>query len=133
MSASPEDLEKASYQELNKIIRERFADASDFNFFMSGPQSDEEIKEFVKKYLGSLPSLNKQEGYTDRGVRLKKGVDQFFFYDDALRTPKAKITVEYHTGLKYDQKNSLTMYLLRYLLSERYIKSIREEKGVPTM
>lgn len=129
MSASPEDLEKASYQELNKIIRERFADASDFNFFMSGPQSDEEIKEFVKKYLGSLPSLNKQEGYTDRGVRLKKGVDQFFFYDDALRTPKAKITVEYHTGLKYDQKNSLTMYLLRYLLSERYIKSIREEKG----
>ncbi|MCK9304374.1 MAG: insulinase family protein [Bacteroidales bacterium] len=129
MSASPEDLEKATYQELNKIIRERFADASDFKFFISGPQSDEEIKELVKKYLGSLPSLNKQEKYTDRGVRLKKGVDQFFFYDDALRTPKAQISVNYHTDLKYNQKNSLTMYLLRYLLSERYIKSIREDKG----
>jgi len=129
MPLTEQDLEKTSLEGLNKIFRERFANAADFNFFITGPQSEQEIKEIVAKYLGSLPSANKADKLVDRDIEFKKGTDELFFYDDDLRSPKAMISVKYHSNSKYNQKTSQTMGFLRYLLSDRYIKSIREEKG----
>ncbi len=124
-----QELEKVSLEELNKIYRERFANAADFNFFISGPQSEQEIKEIVIKYLGSLPSTKKADKLIDRDIKFKEGTDELFVYDDDLKTPKAIISVKYHSNVKYSLKTAQTMGFLRYLLSDRYIKSIREDKG----
>lgn len=63
------DLEKAF-----KFYQDRFADASDFNFFFVGNFDLETIKPLVATYLGGLPSLNRKEMWKDPGVNPPTGV-----------------------------------------------------------
>jgi zinc protease len=126
---SEEDLKKVSLSEVKSIFNERFSNAADFEFFLMGPQSDQEIKPLVEKYIGSLPVDGKREKYMTKGIALQKGVNDLNVWDNELRTPKCQIGITYHGDVAYNQKNWQTLVLLKYVLSDRYIKYIREEKG----
>lgn len=51
-----------------EIFKERFADASDFVFLITGSFEPDAIKPLVEKYIASLPSLNKKEAGIDMGI-----------------------------------------------------------------
>jgi len=123
------DLDNANLESVKKIYFERFANARDFTFFIMGPQTDEQIIPLIEKYIGSIPVVKGVENYKDRGVSIQKGVKELRYYDNEMLTPKSQITVNYTGNMAYNQKNIQTLYLLRYVLSDRYMKSIREEKG----
>lgn len=123
------DLDKANLESVKKIYFERFANARDFTFFIMGPQTDEQIKPLIEKYIGSIPVSKGVENYKDRGISIQEGVKELRYYDNEMLTPKSQITVNYTGNMAYNQKNTQTLYLLRYVLSDRYMKSIREEKG----
>lgn len=56
------------------IYRERFADASDFTFFLVGNLDTTVIEPLVTRYLASLPSLDRDESWRDVGIRPPSGV-----------------------------------------------------------
>ncbi len=123
------DLDKANLESVKKIYIERFANARDFTFFAMGPQTDEQIIPLIEKYIGSIPVGKTIENYKDKGVAIQKGVKELRYYDNEMLTPKSQITVNYNGNMAYNQKNIQTLYFLKYVLSDRYMKSIREEKG----
>ena len=56
------------------FYKDRFADASDFTFVFVGSFDLEAMKPLVERYLGSLPSLRRNEMVKDVGIRPPTGV-----------------------------------------------------------
>ena len=52
-----------SFEQMVEVYKDRFADASDFNFFILGNMSKKEAKKLSEKYIGSIPSTNREENY----------------------------------------------------------------------
>jgi zinc protease len=55
------------------FYRERFSGAAGFTFFITGSYDEEETETLIKRYLASLPSGEKGEGWKDRGRRYPTG------------------------------------------------------------
>ena len=68
-----EDVEKMTLDEIYDIYTDRFKDASDFTFFFIGNFEVDELLPLVQKYLGNLPSINREEKWIDRSVPFAKG------------------------------------------------------------
>ncbi|MBO9632085.1 MAG: insulinase family protein [Chitinophagaceae bacterium] len=51
-----------------EIFKERFADAGDFTFLITGNFVPDSMKPLVEKYIASLPGLNKKETGIDMGI-----------------------------------------------------------------
>lgn len=56
------------------VFRDRFADASDFTFFLVGNLTPEGIEPLVERYLASLPALRRGETWRDVGLKPPTGV-----------------------------------------------------------
>ncbi|MCX6257397.1 MAG: insulinase family protein [Bacteroidia bacterium] len=68
----PTSTESAGKMDLDKsfdFFRDRFRDASDFTFIFVGSFRPDEIKPLIEKYLGSIPSINRNEKIKDVGLR----------------------------------------------------------------
>ena len=83
----------------------------------------------VEKYIGSLPTAKKAGNvYTDDKVRpVKGGVENDFRVK--MEQPKVSVFVGFSGDCKYDMKNQVIASYLSQALRNRYLKSIREEKG----
>ena len=116
-----------SYKKAYELFKERFADASDFEFFFVGNVSDEQIKSFSEKYIASLPSLNRKETFKDTGSRAKTGVHKkevFKGNDD-----KATVRISYSGDTTYSEKENLAMEALGEILTIKLIEELREKEG----
>ena len=56
-----EFLEDISYDRMEAIYRDRYADASDFFFFIVGNMEQEEVKVLAQKYIGAIGDLDREE------------------------------------------------------------------------
>ena len=118
-----------SLDKMKKVYNERFGNALDFKFFISGPESAETIKPLIEKYIGSLIVNKNLEQVSDGGVYLKKGQTKLKFYTKSIQTPISSINILYYGKAAYTAKNFIASNLLKHILTDRYLKSIREEKG----
>lgn len=123
-----EDTAKIDFQTVRRIYLERFADPGSFTFIFTGNIKPEELKPFVETYLASLPSKKVKEGYEDRHIRLAKG-EIVRHTELEMPTPKATVDILYSGKLKCSMKNHIIGAALQYILSDRYTKTVREEKG----
>src|SRR5690606_279207 len=71
---SPEMFDQLDMWKSFEIYRDRFADASDFTFYIVGSFEPEDVREYVETYLASLPSLGRIERGRDLGIRPPRGV-----------------------------------------------------------
>jgi zinc protease len=69
-----EMLEEMDLMKSFQIYKDRFADASDFTFIFVGNFDVDAFRSLVQVYLGSLPSLGRQETWRDVGLRAPSGV-----------------------------------------------------------
>src|SRR5690554_8177154 len=69
-----ENWDNTSYQKAYEVFKERFADASDFEFYFVGNVTDEQMKTLSEQYLASLPTLDRSETFKDDGSRAITGV-----------------------------------------------------------
>ncbi len=129
---TPEDMEKIDFNKAYEIYKERFADASDFNFFFVGNFSIAEISPLITTYLGSLPSINRKETWKDLGIRPPKGkVDKVI---EKGTDPQSLVSITFTGEFDYEKKNNYHITSLGEVLSNRLIDIIREEKsGVYTV
>ncbi len=124
---TPAILDKMDLERSYAIYRDRFADASDFTFFLVGAFEPEKIRGLVETYLGSLPETGRVESWRDVGLRYPEGTIE----KDVTQGIESRSTVaiaftgpfEWTRENRY-QAQSLVQ-ALRILLRE----AIREEKG----
>lgn len=121
-------LDKLTIENIEKIYKDRICDASDFTFFIVGNVEKETAKEMAQKYIGSIPSLYRKEKWIDRKTRGPKGrVEKVI--NIPLEVPKSTVYLTFSKEMKYTIKESTTIRILANILTNRYIKTIREEQG----
>jgi zinc protease len=109
------------------IYRDRFADASDFTFFIVGNFDLDAIRPLVQRYLGGLPSLRRGESARDVGTRapvgrvekvVRRGVE-----------PQSQTFMAFSGPFTYSAADSYLMSSLGEILSNRLIETLRERLG----
>lgn len=120
------DLEKADYEAVRRIYSERFDAAGDFDFFFTGAFNTDSLRAFTEQYIASLPTVKKRELYTDLKIHPVEGVNDNRFTRE-METPKGIIVQVWSGALPYTMKNAIVVDALGQILTQRYLKSIREE------
>ena len=126
---STENLAKVKFDKLTEVHSKLYSNAKDFTFYFIGNMSPEELQPLVEKYIGSLPVQKKVTNkFTDDGVRAVRGgvVNDF---RQTMEQPKVSVLYYYVGDEAYNLENQLTMEFFSSALDNRYLKSIREEKG----
>lgn len=119
---------EVSFEGVNEIYKERFANPADFVFSIIGNFDQEILEEYLKKYIASLPTNESREDYKDNGVRKPKSdVTKHFLRE--LETAKSTVYVNLHKKTSYTEKNKMYAYVISQLLAKRYMKEIREKEG----
>ena len=122
-----ENWDNTSYQKAYEVFKERFADASDFEFYFVGNVTDEQMKTLSEQYLASLPTLDRSETFKDDGSRAITGVHKkevFKGHDD-----KATVRISYSGETTYSKKENLAMQALGEILTIKLIEELREKEG----
>ena len=126
---TPELLQTIKLEQMPAIHKRLYSNAADFRFTFIGNMSEEELKPYVEKYIGSLPTASKPGNvYTDDNVDYAKGgvVNDFRV---KMEQPKVSVFYAYTGDMAVSMKNKLVATYLTTALDNRYLKSIREEKG----
>lgn len=119
--------DKAKFEDIQTIYKDRFADASGFTFVFVGNLEPEKIKPQIVKYLGNLPSANRRETWKDWGVNppagplekvFRKGVDD-----------KSVVQMIYTGEAAYSRDEARSLAALGELLTIKLLEVLREEKG----
>jgi zinc protease len=124
---TPATIDKWNLEKSMAFYKDRFADASDFTFFLVGSFDPATIKPLVERYLGSLPSTHRKETWKDIGVRMpsttvkrtvEKGIE-----------PKSEVEIVFNGPFEYTQTQRVAIRSMTEILSNRLLTSIREELG----
>ena len=121
-------LEKIDYNKSLSLFKERFSDASDFTFFITGNINLDSIKGDVETYLGALPSTYQNEKFVDWKMYPPKGVIKKHF-ERKMEIPKSSIVVIYTGEIPYTLENAILMDFLKSTLDIVYTENIREKEG----
>ena len=120
-------LREASLGAVKKIALERYSDASDFKFFFVGNFDFEKMKPLIEKYIGAIPSLNKNEEWKDLGVGSPDGVVNKIVYKG--QEEKSVHYAVFHGDFEYSRTNRIKIDAVGKLLTTRLLEVIREDKS----
>lgn len=124
------DLDKADYNAVKRLYSERFNAAGDFDFYFTGAFNVDSLRAFTEQYIASLPGVKKREEISmDKYPYLAQGVHDNHFRR-AMETPQATILQIWNGKLEYTNKNRVAVQALGAILTQRYLKSIREDAGI---
>jgi zinc protease len=124
---SEQKWKSVNHEEALTMYKDRFADASDFTFTIVGAFDVEEMKMLTQKYLGNLPSINREETYKNLGLipisgnikkRIKKG-----------EAPKTQVQMYYHGPFEYNEDNSYRLSSMIEYMRIKLREELREDKG----
>ncbi len=125
---STEMLDAINFERLPAVFETLFSDADSFRFVITGNVDLETLKPLVEKYIGSLPTKGKSIKLTDDGVRSVKGqVEEKVLVD--MSQPKVSVLYLLATDYEFNLRNQYIAQYLSAALNNRYLTSIREEKG----
>ena len=121
-------LDKVELAQIEKIYKERFSNAADFTFFFVGNVDLKKVKPLIETYIGGISSSKKTEKWNDDGVGYPEN-DIKYSFKKAMKTPKTSVYVNYNNAFEYTLENRINLDAIRYILSMRYVETIREEQG----
>ncbi len=122
---TPELLDEVKFNRANYIYKQRFSDPGNFVFFFVGNIDKKTFKPLVEKYIGGLPTVNREEKWKDLGIHapdgvvvkeVKKGTD-----------PKSVVFMKFHGDFEYNWKNKATLDAMSEILTTKLLETIREE------
>ena len=121
-------LSKVDFDKVKQVYTERFSNAADFTFFITGSLPAEELKPLVEKYIGSIPSTGAHEQWKDNGIRGPQGK-----MERKIRmpfpAPQALVTVNVSKPMEYNCYNNICLQVLKNLVQSRCMASMREGEG----
>ena len=126
---TPADLDRVNLDRAMQIYKERFADASGFNFVFVGTFDEAKIRPLLEKYIGSLPATNTNDTFRDLGIRAPKG--QLTKTVKRGLDPKANVQLVYTGDFGWTPENATQVDALAEVLEIKLIEQLREaESGV---
>lgn len=125
---NPELFDELSMEQMEKIYRDRFADAGDFTFIIVGNIDKDTAKIMAEKYIGSLTNLPRKEEWVDRKIEHPKGKITREI-EIPLEVKKATVSINFNADMEYNPKQNLLFSVFRDILNLRYTEEIREKEG----
>ena len=119
--------ENLDYSKVMEFYKERFADASDFTFFIVGNYDEATIKDQIQTYLGNLPSTNREETWKDVGIEAIKGGLKETITNGVA--PKTNVHMFWHGGYDYNKDNNYVMSSALAYLRIKLREKLREDLG----
>ena len=132
-SLEESDIDKVSYDRILEIAKERTANAADFTFTFVGNFDEQLIRQYIEKYIASLPSVKKgkkfvHENWKPYSVYATGNVDNTFYRKQ--ETPKSNIYMFwYDNTTPYTLDNAIKADAAGQVLDMVYLKIIREEQS----
>lgn len=123
-----EFLQDVSFDRIQEVYLDRYADASDFFFVIVGNMEEEDVKLLAQKYIGAIGNLDRSETWIDRKVYEPEGVVEKII-SLPLETPKANVNIVINQEMEYNPYNQMVLRVIEGILDLRYVESIREEEG----
>lgn len=122
------ELDEVSYADIIDIYRDRFADVSDFTFYITGNYDEAQMRRLVETYLASLPCTNRGEKAKDVGYHLATEYSRTEFSRE-MENPQSVVYVYRDGEVEYTPRTVVIANLLGSIMSNIYRREIREEKG----
>jgi len=127
----PPTVEMLEKNDLNKSLafyQNRFADADDFIFVFVGTLDLSEMQPLVERYLGALPTTDREETWRDIGVRSPKGVIKATVYQGI--EPQSQTRIAFTGPFDYGKQMERTgIRAMAMILETRLLYIVREELG----
>ncbi len=125
---SADDVRSIKLSQIEKIYRDRIQDASDFTFIFTGDISADTLRTLTEKYIGSLHSTWREDGYIDRGLNIPAGrTHKEVYVGNSI--PKASVKIYLSREMEFSPKSSLYTKVLQDVLGKRLTSRIREREG----
>ncbi len=128
LPVTQQTLEKANYDRILQIYKERFSDASQFRAVIVGSMSLDSLRPLLCQYLASLPVAKQKQGCTPVYPAIRNA-DETRIFTIPQGTPSAMVTVCYTAELPVTIGNDTHFEILQQVLRRAYTESVREEKG----
>lgn len=109
------------------FYRERFADADDFTFFFVGNIDPEQLQKYCEVYLGSLPSLPREDQWKDIGENYPEGKVEKELY--AGVDQKSTVALVYNGEEEWSLENQKKLDVTKDILTIMLREKIREEES----
>jgi zinc protease len=127
MVPTAELLNSANLDKAYSFYKERFADANGFVFTVVGSFNVDQIKPLLEKYLGSLPSANRDETYKNLGIHAPAGQITKKVYKGI--GDKSSVEMFFTGDYDYNADNNLQVDALNEILNIKLIERLREKEG----
>ncbi len=111
--------------DLYRIFRERFSDASEARFFLVGNFNIDSITPLITRYMGSLPAPGRKDQFKDRSPQFPKGVTDVTFNKGT--DPQSMVGMIFSEKFDWNQNNLLAISILKEILSIKLVEVIREK------
>jgi zinc protease len=122
-----DDLDKLDAAASLRFYRDRFGDASDFNFYFVGNVDQAALKQLAAKWLGGLPASGRKEAWRDVGIRRPAGVVEKEVRKG--KDPKAEEAIVFHGDFNWTMKEVTSLAALAEAATIRLTATIREQQG----
>jgi zinc protease len=109
------------------IYRDRFADASDFTFFIVGSFATDAIRPLVQRYLGGLPSIHRTEAPRDVGPVPPEGRIEKLVRKGT--EPQSQTIMIFSAPFTWDAEENHVLSSLGEVLGNRLLDNLREKLG----
>ena len=127
MIPKAEDFDKIDRAKALEIYKERFADASDFNFFFVGSFDFPTMEKYVSTYLANLPTVERDDNWKNVKADQIPGFVQKTILKGAA--PKSTIEMVWHGSFDDSRENRYLFYSMIEYLRIKLRESLREDQG----
>ncbi len=124
---SESQFNQLSLDRLIEIYKDRFADASDFRYIMVGNFNVEEVIPLIEKYIGGLPSINRQENWKDVTPEFPEGL--LVVEVPKNSEPQSSVAMVWKGDFRWKEKQRFGFTMLMDILSIKCRESMREDQG----
>lgn len=125
---SLQDTSRIDFETAKRAFRKCFSNAKGFTFVFVGKIEPEVLKPLIETYIASLPAKEDNNEYRDNNIRFTKG-EKIEHTEMEMPTPRATVDVLYSAYSPITPQSHICAAALQYIIGERYMQSIREDKG----
>jgi zinc protease len=120
-------IDRLNSDDMLKIFRERFSDINNFKFIIIGDVEVTKVEKLIAKYLGNLPTKEREENFIDRKKEYLEGKQKFIraYNNENI----SNLGIMFKSKLAYTKKRKLALNAMSSILRVRLRELIREEKS----
>ncbi|WP_290395735.1 M16 family metallopeptidase, partial [uncultured Duncaniella sp.] len=125
-------IEKASRNQILEVAHAMTANAADWTFIFVGNVDPATLRPMVEKYIASLPGDEKtavKEVKSYNPAFFMKGGDKTDTFSTPMSRPQTHVAIIEKGDMEFTPKNSLLASIAGQILTNRLIKTVREDMG----